>query len=171
MKSEIKECRAYAVRAGNTDNDLRMLNEEDVLTMAKSIMEERFTRSHYLTSPDITRQYLTMALANEPREVFGLILLDTRHGVLGMEILFQGTIDGASVYPREVVKAALDANAAAVILAHNHPSGNPEPSQEDRLITRKIVEALRTVDIRVLDHLIVAGNDVVSLTEQGLISG
>lgn len=170
MTPEIKECRAYAVRTKDSDHDLRLLNEEDVLIMAKTIMESRFARSHYLTSPDITRQYLTMALANEPREIFGLILLDTRHGVIGMEILFQGTIDGATVYPREVVKAALAANAAAVILAHNHPSGNPEPSQEDRLLTQKIVKALGTVDIRVLDHLIVAGASTISLAERGWMS-
>lgn len=167
MKSEIKECRGYAVRAKDSNHDLRLLNEEDVLTMAKTIMESRFARSHYLTSPDITRQYLTMALGNEPREVFALILLDNQHGVIGMEILFQGTIDGATVYPREVVKKALEANAAAVILAHNHPSGNPEPSQDDKLITQKIAKALMTVDIRTLDHLIVAGGSTVSLAERG----
>jgi DNA repair protein RadC len=170
MKSEIKECRAYAIRAQDSD-ELRLLNEDDVLTTAKSIMESRFKRSHYLTSPDTTRQYLTMALANEPREVFGLILLDTRHGVLGLEILFQGTIDGATVYPREVVKRTLDANAAAVILVHNHPSGNPEPSREDQLLTENICKTLGTVDVRVLDHLIVAGSSVVSFAERGLLIG
>ncbi|KJS09983.1 MAG: hypothetical protein VR73_00485 [Gammaproteobacteria bacterium BRH_c0] len=148
---------------------MRLLNEEDVLTTAKTIMESRFARSHYLTSPDITRQYLTLALANEPREVFAIILLDSHHGVLGLETLFYGTIDGASVYPREIVKTALDANAAAVILVHNHPSGHPEPSQADQQITDKIVNALQTVDVRTLDHLIVAGSAVLSFAERGLL--
>lgn len=170
MKSEIKECRVYAIRAQDSD-ELRLLNEDDVLTTARSIMESRFQRSHYLTSPDTTRQYLTMALANEPREVFGLILQDTRHGVLGLEILFQGTIDGATVYPREVVKRTLEANASAVILVHNHPSGNPEPSRKDQLLTEKICKALGTLDVRVLDHLIVAGASTVSLAERGLLAG
>jgi DNA repair protein RadC len=167
-KDEVNDCRAYAIRAGDS-NTLRLINEDDVLATARTIMESRFQRSHYLTSPDVTRQYLSLSLANEPREVFGLVYLDTRHGVLGLEILFQGTIDGATVYPREVVKRALDANAAAVILVHNHPSGNPEPSRADQLLTERICKALETVEIRVLDHLIVAGGGVVSLAERGLI--
>lgn len=170
MTTQIKECRGYAIRAQDSD-ELRLLNEEDVLSTAKTILESRFKRSHYLSSSDVTRQYLTLALANESREVFGLILLDTRHGVLGLEILFQGTIDGATVYPREVVKRVLDANAAAVILVHNHPSGNPEPSRDDQLLTEKIVKALAMVEVRVLDHLIVAGGSVVSFAERGLIPG
>ncbi|MCK9246376.1 MAG: DNA repair protein RadC [Anaerolineaceae bacterium] len=167
-KDDVNNCRAYAIRAGDADT-LCLMNEDDVLTTARSIMESRFQRSHYLTSPDVTRQYLTLSLANEPREVFGLVFLDSGHGVLGLEILFQGTIDGAAVYPREVVKRALDANAAAVILVHNHPSGNPEPSRADQLLTERICKALETVEIRVLDHLIVAGSGVVSFAERGLI--
>ena len=165
---DVNNCRAYAIRASDADT-LCLMNEDDVLTTARSIMESRFQRSHYLTSPDVTRQYLTLSLANGPREVFGLVFLDSGHGVLGLEILFQGTIDGAAVYPREVVKRALDANAAAVILVHNHPSGNPEPSRADQLLTERICKALETVEIRVLDHLIVAGSGVVSFAERGLI--
>jgi DNA repair protein RadC len=170
MTTQIKECRAFAIRAQDSD-ELRLLNEEDVLATAKTILESRFQRSHYLTSPDHTRQYLSLTLARETREVFGLILLDTRYGVLGLEILFQGTIDGATVYPREVVKRVLDANAAAVILVHNHPSGNPEPSRDEQLLTEKIIKALAMVEVRVLDHLIVAGGSVVSFAEQELIPG
>ena len=165
---DVNNCRAYAIRASDADT-LCLMNEDDVLTTARSIMESRFQRSHYLPSPDVTRQYLTLSLANEPRDVFGLVFLDSGHGVLGLEILFQGTIDGAAVYPREVVKRALDANAAAVILVHNHPSGNPEPSRADQLLTERICKALETVEIRVLDHLIVAGSGVVSFAERGLI--
>ena len=108
-------------------------------------------------------------LAHEEREVFGIILLDSQHGVLRFERLFYGTIDSASVYPREIVKLALLSNAAAVILAHNHPSGNPEPSQADIALTLRVKNALQTVDIRLLDHLVVSGSHSVSLAERALI--
>lgn len=145
------------------------MDEEDILQQAKAIVRKRFQRSHFLTSPDATRDFLTMTLATEPKEIFGLILLDTQHCVLGFESLFTGTIDGASVYPREIVKCVLDANAAAVILAHNHPSGHREPSQADRTITQKIKQALNTVEVRVLDHLLVAGPAIISFAELGLL--
>ena len=103
------------------------------------------------------------------REVFLVILLDNQHGVLEAEILFQGTIDGAAVYPREVVKLALSKNAAAVIFAHNHPAGIAEPSNADKVITQRLVTALQTVDISVLDHLVVGSVNIVSFAERGLI--
>jgi DNA repair protein RadC len=108
-------------------------------------------------------------LATREFETFCLIYLDNRHRLIACEDLFRGTIDGASVHPREVVKEALRHNAAAVILAHNHPSGVAEPSHADELITRRLREALQLVDIRVLDHLIVAGGETVSFAERGLI--
>jgi len=145
------------------------LSEEQVLTWANRILESRFQRSHYLSNPGVTKDYLRSTLANKEREVFALVFLDNQHAVIGLEILFYGTIDGASVYPREVVKAALDYNAAAVILAHNHPSGIAEPSSADERITERLVEALKTVDIRVLDHLIIGGTNSVSLAERGLL--
>jgi len=145
------------------------LSEEQVLIWANSILENRFQRSHYLTNPEVTRDYLHSTLADKDREVFALVFLDNQHAVIGLEILFYGTIDGASVYPREVVKAALDRNAAAVILAHNHPSGIAEPSNADQRITERLVNALKTVDIRVLDHLIIGGTNSVSLAERGLL--
>ncbi len=101
--------------------------------------------------------------------MFALILLDSQHGVLGFEKLFYGTIDSASVYPREVIKTVLSANAAAVIIAHNHPSGNPEPSQADITLTKRLQEALNTIDARLLDHLVVGGPGVVSFAERGLL--
>ena len=143
----------------------KQCQEDAIVQHALRILEQRFVRSDYLTSPNHTRDYLTLTLANEPREVFGMVLLDNRHGVLGFEILFYGTIDGASVYPREVVTCALNAKAAAVILV----SGNPEPSQDDCRITGKITTALKTVDIRTLDHIIVAGASSVSMAERGLM--
>jgi len=145
------------------------LSELEVLEWAKSILEARFKRSNYLTNPSLVRGYLKAQLATEEREVFALILLDSQHGVLGFEKLFYGTIDSASVYPREVIKTVLNANAAAVIIAHNHPSGNPEPSQADIALTKRIHEALITIDVRLLDHLVVGGSETVSLAERGLI--
>jgi DNA repair protein RadC len=156
----------------NTHSDKKTylgLSDDYILNCAKSIMENQFKRSHYLTSPNLTRSYLSLLLANKPRECFGVIFLDNQHGVLSFEILFEGTIDGASVYPREVVKAVLAHNAATVILVHNHPSGCTDPSSADKAITERIVSALKLIDVRVLDHLIVGGTDVTSFAERGLL--
>lgn len=145
------------------------ISEPQILLWAESILEERFRRSNYITSPNHTRDYLRFTLTDKEREVFGMIFLDSQHGIIDFEILFHGTIDSAAVYPREVVKAALKHNAAAVILAHNHPSGSPEPSSADKRITNQIITALKTVDIRVLDHLIVGGAQSISFAECGLL--
>lgn len=145
------------------------ISEDDVLDWAQQIVTKRFTRSNYLTSPDATREFLKVVLANENREIFIIIFLDNQNGVIGSEILFQGTIDGAAVYPREVVKATLVNNAAAVILAHNHPGGIPEPSLADQKITDRLVKALETIDVRVLDHLVVGGTNIVSFAERGIL--
>lgn len=145
------------------------ISEPQILMWAESILEERFRRSNCITSPTHTRDYLHVTLTDKEREVFGIIFLDSQHGIIDFEILFHGTIDSASVYPREVVKAALKHNAAAVILAHNHPSGSPEPSNADKRITNHIVTALKTVDIRVLDHLIIGGAQSISFAERGLL--
>lgn len=145
------------------------VSESDILDWANRILESRFQRSDYLCNPGVTKDYLRSTLAHKKREVFAVVFLDNQHAVIGLEILFYGTIDGASVYPREIVKAALDHNAAAVILAHNHPSGMAEPSAADHRITERIVDALKTVDIRVLDHVIIGGNTSVSFAERGLI--
>jgi DNA repair protein RadC len=136
------------------------------------------TRRHYLQelatgpameSPAATRAFLVAQLRDRPYEVFCLLYLDNRHRLIGFDELFRGTIDGASVHPREVVRQALRRNAAAVILAHNHPSGVAEPSQADELITLRLRDALALVDIRVLDHLIVGGSRCVSLAERGVL--
>src|SRR5690606_16099892 len=136
---------------------------------AQSILEARFKRSNYLTNPSMVRGYLQAQLATEEREVFAIILLDSQHGVLAFERLFYGTLDSASVYPREVIKTVLNANAAAVIITHNHPSGNPEPSQADIVLTNRLRDALNTVDVRLLDHLIVGGTESISFAERGLL--
>ena len=122
-----------------------------------------------LGSPKATRDYLSARLRHLEHEVFCCLYLDKRHRLMHCEELFRGTIDGASVHPREIVKLALQRNAAAVIVAHNHPSGIAEPSQADELITQRIKEALGLVDIRLLDHLIVGAGACVSLAERGLL--
>lgn len=145
------------------------VDEATILRVAEKIREARFYRETFLSNPTVARDYLVAKLAMLEHEVFAVIFLDTRHAVIAFEILFTGTIDGASVHPREVVKQALRRNAAAVIFSHNHPSGVPEPSQADRDITGQLKEALRYVDVRVLDHVIVGGNSTVSFAERGLI--
>jgi DNA repair protein RadC len=141
-----------------------------VLEMSRRHLREELNRTDALTSPDLTRRYLVSRLRGYPHEVFALLLLDNQHRVLAWEELFRGTIDGANVYPREVVKVALASNAAAVIFAHNHPSGVAEPSSADRQITDRLRKALELVDIRVLDHFIVGdGERAYSFAEHGLI--
>lgn len=122
-----------------------------------------------LDSPSATRVFLVAKLRDLPYEVFCALFLDNRHRLIACDELFRGTIDGASVHPREVVRQALARNAAAVILAHNHPSGVAEPSQADELITLRLKDALGLVDIRVLDHLIVGDSRCVSLAERGVL--
>ena len=141
-----------------------------VLEMARRHLKETLQRGNALTSPDVTRQYLAVQMRGYRHEVFGCLWLDNQHRVLEFEELFHGTIDGASVYPREVVRAALRLNAAAVIFAHNHPSGVAEPSEADRMITQRLKQALNLIDIRVLDHFIVGdGDQAYSFAEHGLL--
>ena len=141
-----------------------------VLEMAKRHLRESLQRGDALTSPDLTRQFLTTQIRGYQHEVFACLLLDNQHRVIGFQELFRGTIDSASVYPREVVKSALAFNAAAVIFAHNHPSGVAEPSEADRMITQRLKQALNLIDIRVLDHFIIGDGDTAySFAENGLI--
>lgn len=130
---------------------------------------ERLRHGPALTSPRAARDYLVARLRDRDHEVFCCLFLDTRHRLLCFEEIFRGTLDGASVHPREVVKQALARNAAAVILAHNHPSGVAEPSQADEVITTRLRDALALVDIRLLDHLIVGDGTCASLAERGLL--
>jgi len=138
-----------------------------VLEMGRRHLAERLQRDSALESPQAVRDYLKARLRHEPHEVFACLFLDSRHRVLAFETLFQGSIDGASVYPRQVVKRALAHNAAALILTHNHPSGVAEPSQADRSLTRRLQDALALVDVRVLDHFIVGDGEPLSMAEQG----
>jgi DNA repair protein RadC len=148
---------------------LRAATSEEILSAARSVLARTVRRGASLESPRAVREYLSVTLGNRPYEVFGVIYVDNRHRLIEWQELFRGTLDGASVHPREVVEEALARNAAACILVHNHPSGVAEPSQADELITRRLKEALSLVDIRVLDHLVVGGGDLVSFAERGLV--
>lgn len=148
----------------------RIAQENRVIEKALQILDQRiFTRGPELTSPSLVADYLKLQLAQQDHEVFGVVFLDAKHRVLQFEVLFHGSIDGASVYPRQVVKRALAHNAAAVILTHNHPSGCPQPSQADRTLTARLKETLSLVEVRVLDHLIVGEGRPLSLAEYGWI--
>jgi DNA repair protein RadC len=142
---------------------------EEILAAARHALAIRIRRGTALDSPKTTANYLMTRLANREHEVFSILFLDNRHRLIAFDEMFRGTIDGASVHPREVVKQALHHNAAAVIFAHNHPSGVCEPSTADEMITRRLKEALALVDIRVLDHIIVAAGDTLSFAERGLL--
>ncbi len=139
------------------------------LELGRRYLAADLQRDDALTSPAATRRYLKARMRHYEREVFACLFLDNRHRVTAFEELFFGTIDTASVHPREVVKAALRHRAAAVILAHNHPSGVAEPSRADELLTRRLKDALALVDIRVLDHFVIGDGDPVSLAERGLV--
>lgn len=140
-----------------------------VLEMARRHLSASMQAGDLLSSPQLVRDYLRAQLRHRQRELFAVLWLDNQNRLIAYEELFQGTIDGASVYPREVVKQALARNAAAVILAHNHPSGVAEPSQADQRLTRRLQAALELVDIRVLDHLVVGEGEIVSFAERGLL--
>lgn len=144
-------------------------NEDLILQQAQTIIENRYIRGKQLLSVMDVRDYLMVKLAPLEHEVFGCLLLDNQQRILSYQELFRGTINGVNVYPREVVKLSLGYNAAALILVHNHPSGEAEPSQADLAITQRLVSALELVDVRVLDHFIVAGTQTVSMAERGLV--
>jgi DNA repair protein RadC len=142
---------------------------EEIITAAKIHLSQRLRRGATLNSPRATRDFLNLKLGVLDHEVFAVIFLDKRHRVISYSEMFRGTIDGASVHPREVVKEALKVNAASVILAHPHPSGVAEPSQADEFITKRLKDALELVDIRILDHIIIGGGDTTSMAERGLL--
>ena len=141
-----------------------------IIRCALKILESRMTyQTDFFTNPHDTKNYLRLKLGAEEREVFAVLYLSNRNQLISYEELFFGTIDGATVHVREIVKLGLELNAAAIICAHNHPSGVCEPSLADETITKRIKDACALMEIRVLDHLIVSGKDAVSLAERGLI--
>jgi DNA repair protein RadC len=153
----------------HTISGFREATFEEILTGAKQALSRRVRKGATLSSPRLTADYLIARIAQLPHEVFTLIYLDNRQRFIAAQDLFRGTIDGASVHPREVVIEALKHNAAAVILAHNHPSGIAEPSHADELMTHRLRAALSLVDIRVLDHIIVGHGETVSLAQRGFL--
>jgi DNA repair protein RadC len=138
-----------------------------VLELSRRALAEEMKQGDLLSSPAAVKQYLQLLLANRSYESFAVLFLDAKNRLIATEELFRGTLTHANVYPREVVKAAMSFNAAALILAHNHPSGTPEPSDADRALTRALQQALALVDVRILDHFIVAGHQVSSFAEHG----
>ena len=148
---------------------VRQATDEEIINAARARVANKVRRGASLASPTAARDYLVLRFGLLQHEVFCVIYLDSRHRVIECQDLFRGTIDGASVHPREVVREALQRNAAACVLVHNHPSGVAEPSPADELITRRLQAALQLVDIRVLDHLIVASGGITSFAESGLL--
>ena len=146
-----------------------MMDEEGILLAAEKILEQRLLRQGAIQDPTSAARYLTARCAHLPNEIFGVVFLDSRHRIIATEHLFTGTIDGAEVHPRVVAQKALQHNAAAVLLFHNHPSGNPEPSSADRAVTARLKEVLGMLDVRVIDHIICAGTQTTSLATLGWV--
>ncbi len=183
-KSAVELARELLVRFGGVGSllgagkallDIKGLGEAKraqlsaAMELARRSLGERLREGAALTSPGAVRDYLRLALGGREHEVFVCLWLDAQHRVISFQESFRGTLTQTSVYPREIVKAALAANAAAVIFAHNHPSGVAQPSQADELLTRNLREALGLVDVKVLDHFIVAGSQALSFAERGLL--
>tara|TARA_R110001592_G_scaffold1874_11_gene11393 strand:- start:3115 stop:3810 length:696 start_codon:yes stop_codon:yes gene_type:complete len=149
--------------------DAKFVQLQAVVEMSRRYLAEALRQRPVFSSAASTRQFLLAQLRQEIREVFAVMYLDNQHQLIRYEPLFYGTIDGAAVYPREIARRALELHAAALIVAHNHPSGIAEPSDADIRITRRIRDALALLDMRLLDHCVVAGPEVISLAERGLI--
>ena len=154
---------------GLTPSDLNEAEKQSAVTLAMKVLAIKHRAGRSLSNPEETRNYLRLRLADYQNEVFGSVFLDSRHRILALRELFQGTIDGASIHPRVVVQQTLTMNAAALVLFHNHPSGVAEPSHADEAITRKLKDALALVDVRVLDHFVVSAGESVSFAQRGLI--
>jgi len=161
--SQSEFCRGFGLGAA------KYAHLQAVLEIGRRHLFASLKEGDLLTSPELVRRYLSAQLRHQPHEIFAVLFLDNQHRLIAYDELFYGTIDGASVYPREVVKKALARNAAAAILAHNHPSGVAEPSQADQRITARLQEALNLVGVRVIDHLVVGDNQVISFAERGLL--
>ena len=150
-------------------SNLNEVEKQSVIALAMKVLAIKHRAGRSLTKPDETRNFLRLRLADCRNEVFGCLFLDNRNRIIAVRELFQGTIDGASIYPRVVVQRALEHNAAAIVFFHNHPSGVAEPSNADEAITRRLKAALALVDIRVLDHFVVSAGESVSFAERGLL--
>ncbi|HRD95833.1 MAG TPA: DNA repair protein RadC [Rubrivivax sp.] len=153
----------------DVDGQYRPAHADEVLCHARRLLANRVRRGATMSSPEAVKDHLRLVLGVLEHEVFCVLFLDAQHRIIALKQLFRGTVSQTSVYPREVVKEALSVNAAAVILAHNHPSGSVEPSRADEFLTQTLKTALALVDVRVLDHLVVAGADVCSFAERRLV--
>lgn len=152
----------------NLDQVLSSVEPEVILAAAASVMQSRIRQGPVFDSPGAVKSYLQFSIGAEPRENFKVLFLDSQHRLISSEIMFIGTLNQTSVYPREVARRALALNASAVVLSHNHPSGSLEPSRADEYLTGALKSALQTVDVRVLDHIIVSVNGTLSFAERGL---
>lgn len=153
----------------DADGHYRPAREEEVVREARRVLSRRLRRGATMSSPAAVKDHLRVQLGMLEHEVFCVLFLDAQHRVIELRQMFRGTVSQTAVYPREVVKEALALNAAAVILAHNHPSGVAEPSRADEHLTQTLKTTLALVDIRVIDHLVVAAADIVSFAERGLL--
>jgi DNA repair protein RadC len=146
------------------------MTEQEIITQALAILKSRLHKPDFLIREQSdASSYLKLKISELEYESFGVMYLNNQHGLIKLKEMFRGTINQAKVYPREIVKSALHFNAAAVILTHNHPSGRKEPSEADKNITRKLKSALKLIDVRVLDHIIVGGDDTFSFAQNGLL--
>jgi DNA repair protein RadC len=149
--------------------DYRQVDADEVLLAAQEVLLGRVRGSEVLSSPQAVRDFLRVKLGTLEHEVFAVVHLDTQNRVIEYVEMFRGTVSQTSVYPREVVREAMKRNSAAMLLVHNHPSGSTQPSRADEMLTQTLKAALALVDVRVLDHLIVAGDDILSMAERGLL--
>lgn len=149
--------------------DLNDSEKQSVIKLAMKVLAARHRAGRPLSSPSETRNYLRLRMGDYPNEVFGCLFLDSQHRIIAVRELFQGTLNASAVYPRVVVQKALELNAAATMFFHNHPSGVSEPSTADEAITHRLKEALALIDVRVLDHFVVAAGESVSFAERGLL--
>ena len=167
--SSVDAVASAALLVHDVDGQYRPARAEEVLQQARRVLSHRVRRGATMSSPQAVKDYLRVQIGVLEHEVFCVLFLDAQHRIIALKQMFRGTVTQTSVYPREVVKESLALNAAAVILAHNHPSGAAEPSRADEFLTQTLKATLALVDVRVLDHLVVAGADCESFAERGLL--
>ena len=167
--SSVGDHSSNALLVRDVDGQYRVASADEVLSQAWGVLADRVKPGVTLSSPQDVKDYLRLAIGMLEYEVFCVVFLDAQHRIIDLRQMFRGTVTQTSVYPREVVKESLELNAAAVILAHNHPSGAADPSRADEYLTQTLKSALQLVDVRVLDHLVVTANAVVSFAERGLL--
>ena len=167
--STVAAVHSAALLVRDEGGEYRPARADEVLSQARRMLAHRVRRGATMSSPQSVKDYLRIEIGALEHEVFCVLFLDSQHRLIAFRQMFRGTVSQTSVYPREVVKEALGFNAAAVILAHNHPSGAVEPSRADEFLTQTLKTALALVDVRVLDHMVVAGADVCSFAERGLL--